>query len=164
MTETTTKTMKSAPADGAKAASDAFAKGQETFETVMRNGSEALSGSYEKWFRGWDALAESKANFEATLESGRITARGFEEIAGKVAAYVAASMADGVAASKAVLECKDLRELTELQSKQFRRFLDGWLAEGRELSELTVNTATRAVEPIGARIDAAVDKVLKPAA
>jgi phasin family protein len=179
MTETSTKTTKSAPSDSGKVASDAFAKGQETFETALRGGSEALFGTCDKWFafnqermsaaleafRGWNALAESgKANLDAALKSTRITAKGFEEIAGTVAAYVAASMADGVAASRATLECKNLSELTEVKSEQFRKFVCGWLAEGRKLSELTVNTATRAVEPIGERINAAIDTVLEPAA
>jgi phasin family protein len=168
----TTKTTK-ASAGAGKATGDLFADSQETFEKLFRATSDALSGNYDKWiafnqerasavlesFKGWDDVgAEGKETVEAWMSSGRIAAKGMEDITDKWLAFVTAMVEDNIAASRALMECKDVKQVIELQSKHFRKAIDGWLNEGTELSELTLETATKAMSPIGERVNAAIGK------
>ncbi|HEX9648460.1 MAG TPA: phasin family protein [Alphaproteobacteria bacterium] len=169
----TTKTAKAA----ATGTAEVFAKGQDTVEQLFRAGTEALSGNYDKWikfnqeratavldsFKGWDDVgAQGKETVEAWMAGGRIAAKGLEDITDKWLAFVTASLEDGVAASRAMFECKDVKQLMELQSKQLRKLIDGWMTEGAEISELTLETATKAMAPIGERVNAAIEKATHP--
>ena len=173
----TTKTTKAAAGAG-KAPGELFANGQKTFEQLFRATSDAMSGNYDKWiafnqeranavlesFKGWDDVgAEGKENVEAWMTSGRIAAKGIEDITDKWLAFVTAMVEDNIAASRALMECKDVKQMIELQSKHFRKAVDGWLNEGAELSELTVQTATKAMSPIGERVNAAIGKATEAA-
>jgi phasin family protein len=168
----TTKTTKAAAGAG-KATGDLFANSQKTFEQLFRATSDALSGNYDKWiafnqerasavlgsFKGWDDVgSEGKENVEAWMSSGRIAAKGIEDITDKWLAFVTAMVEDNIAASRALMECKDVKQVIELQSKHFRKAIDGWLNEGAELSELTLQTATKAMSPIGERVNATIGK------
>lgn len=174
-------TAKSKTNGSAKASTgaDFFAQGQETLQNLFAASTEAMSGNYDKWFafnkdqttramsafKGWDDMTEiGKENAEALVASGKIAAQGFEEIADKWMGFVTASVEDGVAASKAMLECRDVQALVDLQSKQVRKSVDTLVAEGTELSEISVQTATKAMTPLSERFTATVDKWSKTAA
>lgn len=169
----TTKTTAKAATGAGKATGDLLANGQKTFEQLFRATSDAMSGNYDKWiafnqerasavlesFKGWDDVgAEGKENVEAWMTSGRIAAKGFEDITDKWLAFVTAMVEDNLAASRALMECKDVKQAIELQSKHFRKAVDGWMNEGAELSELTLQTATKAMSPIGERVNATIGK------
>lgn len=156
-----------------------FTKGQETLQSFFSAGTEALSGNYDKWiafnqeqataamdaFKGWDDFTEiGKENAEAWAASGKIAAQGVEQIADKVMGLVTASVEDGVATSKAMLECRDVKALVDLQTQQVRKSVDTIVAEGTELSEMSVQAATKAMTPINERFNATVDKLAKSAA
>jgi len=175
---TTSKTTKSANG-AAKAQADIFAAGRDAFETFFRAGTEAFSGNYDKWFAGnqermtqamgnlnnWDDVASTgKENVEALVASGKITAQGVEQITDKVMGIMTATFENNMALSKALFECKDVKEVLDLQTKHFRKAVDTWVAEGTELSELAMQTANKAMSPIGERVNATVEKVGKVAA
>ena len=63
-----------------------------------------------------------------------------------------------------MLECRDVQALVDLQSKQVQKSVDTLVAEGTELSEISVQTATKAMTPISERFTATVDKWSKTAA
>ncbi len=180
MTEAKT-TAKSKSSGSAKASNgaDFFAKGQETLQSLFAASTEAMSGNYDKWiafnqeqttramnaFKGWDDLTEiGKGNAEAFVASGKIAAEGFEAIADKWMGLMTASVEEGVAASKAALECRDVKALVDLQTQQVRKSVDTLVAESTELSEISVQTATKALTPISERFTATVDKWSKTAA
>jgi len=91
-------------------------------------------------------------------------AQGFEEIAGKMMGFVSASVQESMAASKAMFECRDVKALVDLQTEQIRKSVDTVVAEGTELSEMSVKTATKAISPLNERFNATVDKWSKTAA
>lgn len=180
MTEAKT-TSKSKTTESAKTPNGAefFAKGQETLQSLFTASTEAMSGNYDKWiafnqeqtnaalnaFKGWDEFTEiGKENAEAWVASGKIAAQGFEEIAGRVMGYVTASVEDNVATSKAMLECRDVKALVDLQTQRMRKSVDTIVAEGTEISEMSVQTATKAISPLSERFNATVDKWSKSAA
>lgn len=180
MTEAkTTSKAKTTGSTNAPSGAELFTKGQDTLQSLFSAGTEALSGNYEKWiafnqeqasaamnaFKGWDEFAEiGKENAEAVVASGKLAAQGFEEIADKLMGYVTASVEDGVATSKAMLECRDVKAWMDLQSQQIRKSVDTLVAEGTELSEMSVQTATKAMAPLSERFSATVSKWTKTAA
>ena len=176
MTEATSKTTsKAQAASNGKAAQDFIAKGQEAAETWFRAGAEAWMGNFDTWkalsqgggaqldsIANWDEMAESgKQALDAWVASGKIAVEGFGAIADKLAAGMTASMTAGVAASKAMLECKDVKSLVELQTRQTRNAFDAWLAEGNSITELSAETAVKAAAPIGRQLNAVFDKAVK---
>ena len=171
-----TKTTESAKAPNG---TEFFTKGQEALQNLFTAGTEAMAGNYDKWiafnqqqtnaalnaFKGWDEFTEiGKENAEAWVASGKIAAQGFEEITGRLMGYMTASVEDNVATSKAMLECRDVKALMDIQTQRVRKSVDTIVAEGTELSEMSVQTATKAISPLSERFTATVDKWTKTAA
>ncbi len=179
MTEATSKTTSKAQAAGnGKAAQDFIAKGQEAAETWLRAGAEAWMGNLDTWkalsqgggakldgVANWDEMAETgKQALDAWAASGKIVVEGFGAIADKLAAGATASMTAGVSASKAMLDCKDVTSLVEVQTRQARDAFDMWLAEGNAITELSTETAVKAAAPLGRQLNAVFDKGVKATA
>lgn len=177
MTEATSKTTsKAQAASNGKAAQDFIAKGQEAAETWLRAGAEAWMGNLDTWkalsqggggakldnIANWDELAETgKQALDAWVASGKIAVEGFGAITDKLAAGMTASMTAGVAASKAMLDCKDVTSLVEVQTRQARDAFDTWLAEGNAITELSTETAVKAAAPLGRQLNTVFDKAVK---
>jgi phasin family protein len=106
----------------------------------------------------------SKTNAEAMVASGKLAAQGIEEITDKMVSYVTATVEDGMATSKELLECRDAKDFIDVQTKQVQKAVDSWVAEGTEITELSVETATKAMAPLGQTVTASVDKWNKSAA
>ena len=179
MTEATSKTTNQAQAAGnGKAAQDFIAKGQEAAETWFRAGTEAWMGNLDTWkglsqgggakhdgVANWDQLAETgKQALDAWVASGKIAVEGFSAIADKLTAGVTASMTAGVSASKAMLDCKDVTAMVEVQTRQVRDAFDTLLAEGNAITELSTETAVKAAAPLGRQLNAVFDKAAKATA
>jgi len=177
----TTETKTSGKTKGAAGSAGAayFTQAQDAFESFFRAGSEAMSGNFDKWialnqerfgggltpFQNWDDFAQlGRENLEAWMASTRIATKGFEAIAEKVAGCLTATMESGMASSKAILECRDIKAFVDLQTKQMRDTVDSFVAEGTELSEMSVETATKAIAPLNERVNATVERWSKTAA
>ncbi|MFP6758838.1 MAG: phasin family protein [Alphaproteobacteria bacterium] len=179
MTDAKSKTKNTAGTAGKSNGADPVKASQDAFENLFRAGTEAMSGNYDNWialgqenaaaafgaFKGWDEFADiGKRNAEAMVASGKFAAQGIEDITDKMASFVTATVEDSVESSKEMLECRDAKDFLDLQTKQVRKAIDGWVAEGTEISELSVATATKAFTPLGERVSASVEKWGKTAA
>jgi phasin family protein len=158
----------------------AVAVGNETVEAVVKAGAEAASAGYEKaaaitkeqvdrtskaMFKGYgDFAALGQENVDAVVKSGNIAAKGFEALSKEMMAFARSSLEGNVAATKAILGAKDLREAVDLQSKYTRKSFDQALAESAKLTEMSVKVANEAIQPIQARVTVAVGKLIKPVA
>jgi phasin family protein len=67
-------------------------------------------------------------------------------------------------AAKALMGAKTLREAVDLQTDLAKSNFDKFIAESTKLSEMSVKVANEAFEPINARVNVAVEKLLKPIA
>lgn len=159
---------------------DATAQAKATVETLVKAGQDAAAKGYEQvvvaakeqvekanaqLLKGYEEYAAfGKQNVDAFVQSGSIVAKGMEEMSKAVFAFTQASLEAGVATGKAMLAVKTLRELVDLQAGFAKSSLDGFVAEGTKLSEMGVKVANQALEPINARVHAAVEKLAKPAA
>ena len=105
-----------------------------------------------------------KENIDAFVKSGAIVAKGFEEAGKSWIDFSRRSFETSVEAAKAVLGCKDLREVVDLKSDYARTSFDSLVNEGSKMSELGVKVANEALEPIQSRFNVAVEKIFKPVA
>ncbi|CUW37320.1 conserved protein of unknown function [Magnetospirillum sp. XM-1] len=103
-------------------------------------------------------VALGKENADAFAKSGAATVKAFEEIAKAQQALIAENVKKADAAVKALFSVKSPAELADLQGKLAREALEGAIADGRKLAELSTTALTAAVEPIQARF-AALTKV-----
>lgn len=108
-------------------------------------------------------IALSKENADALVKSGTLAVKGLEDVAKVSHDYFAAARDKADAALKALLACKTPVEALELQGKLVRESVEGAIAEGRKIVELTQSNLTASLEPIGARV-AAFQSLIKPAA
>jgi phasin family protein len=138
---------------------DMLARGRAQAEAMK----EQVENSGQAFFKAYgDLTAFGQANAEALFRSGSIVAKGAEEMGKEVIAFTQASLESGVATGKAMMSVKTLRELVDLQTEYARNSFGGMVAESTRLSEMSVKVANEALEPIGARVNAAVEKFGKP--
>lgn len=177
MAATVTKTATSKPIE---AAIDASKETVETVEEIVKAGSQAASVGYERAaaltrdqvektskavFKGYGDFASlGQDNLDAVVKSGDVVAKGFETLSKGMMDFARVSFEGNVEATNAILGAKTLSDLVDLQTKYTRRNLDQFLAESTKLTELTVKVANEAFAPIKARVDVAVEKMVKPVA
>jgi phasin family protein len=69
-----------------------------------------------------------------------------------------------VATAKALFGAKTVREVIELQTEFSRSRFDSLVAESAKLTELSMALANDTIEPIQLRLNATVEKLMKPVA
>jgi phasin family protein len=154
--------------------------GHETVEKAVKTSADAFTKGYEQYFsaakdqigklfpsaaKNFDELAAfNKGNLDAFLAASTAAAKGFESLSQQLIAYNQKTVEAGIASTKALLGCKTMQDLVEVQTDLTRKGFDEWLAEGTKLSELTVQVANQAAEPISSRLNEAVDRFMKPLA
>ncbi len=173
----TTQKKKQAGAEQIEAAVKA---GQETVDQAVKNGAEAFNAGYdqavqaakeqlEKVFPSavpnFDQLAAfHRGNLDAMLAAGNIVVKGFETIGREVFAYNQKAVEIGTERATALMACKSLNEAVEMQTGFARENVEAIVAEGTKLSELSVKVAKETAEPLGARVNEAIETFSKPLA
>jgi phasin family protein len=158
----------------------ALAAGKETVETFVKAGAEAAQKGIEQAvqlskeqveksatavFKGYAELTHfSKDNIDAVFKAGTIYVNGLEQLSKAVVAFTQAQVDSNVAAAKAVLSCTSLRQVVDVQTDLAKVNFDKYVAEGSKLSEMTMKVANETLEPIQARVNATVEKFVRPAA
>jgi len=158
----------------------AVAAHQETMETVMKAGNQAATKGYEQViaiaqeqvekasqtiFKRYDEAASlSQENVDACVLSGTVFAQGVESMGKELMGFAQSAVEANVATTKALFGATTLRELIDLQTEFSRSRFDSLLAESAKLTELGITLANEAVEPIQARLNATVEKLMRPIA
>lgn len=158
----------------------AVSAGKDTVETYMKAGVDAAQKGIEQavqmakdnvekastaFFKGYDEFSVlSKGNVEAVVKAGSIYARGLEDLSKTVMSMTQSQFEASVAAAKAVFGCTSLRQMVDLQTDLARTNFDKFVADGTKLSEISLKVANETLEPIQARVNVAVEKLIKPAA
>ena len=138
---------------------------QRGFEQAAYMTREQFERASKTLFKNYEEFSQlSKENIDAFVKSGTVVAKGFEEAGKAWIDFTRRSLETSVETAKAVMSCKDLREVVDVQSDYARTSFDSLVNEGSKLSELGVKVANEALEPIQSRINVTVEKILKPAA
>lgn len=173
-TKKATATASATPVDAAVSAS------QETLEQMTKIGQEAAQKNLEQaitmakdnvekasqtMFKGYDQFNTlAQGNYEAVTKSFGIISKGFEDVSKAWADYTKVSVDTTMAFGKQVLGTKSLNEFVDLQNTFTKSAFDSFVAESTKISEMSVKTASEAIEPIKARVDEAVETLSRPIA
>lgn len=168
-----------APAATGPVAATATA-GQETVEAVMKAGSQAASKGYEQaialaqeqvekasetLFKGYDEAASyGQDNVDAYVLSTTVFARGVESLGQELMSLVQSTVEANLATAKALFGATSVQELVELQTEFSRSRFSALVAESAKLTELGMTVTGEAIEPIQARLNATVERLIKPVA
>jgi phasin family protein len=169
-----------------RAAADDQPKGQtmksskETFENITTQGTEFAQKGYDQFvgatreqlekasvsaFKAYEEFSKfQKDNYEAYIAASTIFAKGTENLSKVWLTLTQEAMENAAQTAKALLGAKTLREAVDLQSDFAKSNFDKFVAEGTKLSELSVKVANEAFAPLNARVNVAVEKMLKPVA
>lgn len=110
-----------------------------------------------------DAAKFNKENLDAYVAASTVYAKGVESVAKTWAAFAQETFEASANVAKAVLGAKTLKEAVEIQADFAKTTFDKFVAEGTKASEASIKVANEALEPINARVNVAVEKLLKPA-
>lgn len=173
-TKKSTATASATPVDAAVSAS------QETIEQMTRIGQETAQKNLEQaitmakdnvekasqsMFKGYDQINSlAQGNYEAVTKSFGIISKGLEDVSKAWADYTKVSVDTTMSFGKQVLGAKSLNEFVDLQNTFTKSAFDTFVAESTKISEMSVKTASEAIEPIKARVDEAVGTLSRPLA
>lgn len=137
-------------------AEDATAKATAFFNDANGRAKDAFA----KGSKAIEELVEfSKGNLEAVAASGRIAAKGAEDIAKYSAEYGRASIEKANATAKQFAAVKTPTEFFQLQGDVAKQTLDAIVAEGSKFTESYLKLLGEVAQPIQNRYAVAVEKV-----
>lgn len=139
-----------------QSAEEATAKATAFFNDANGRAKEAFAKSQ----KGVEELVEfSKGNLEAIAASGRIAAKGAEDIAKYSAEYGRATIEKANATAKQFAAVKSPTEFFQLQGDVAKQTLDAVVAEGSKFTESYLKLLGEVFQPIQNRYAVAVEKV-----
>ena len=148
-----------------KASADAAAEGYEKAVAMTREQMDAAVKAGTEFFKNSDELfAYGKDNVEAVMQSGTLWVKGVQDLNTMFFGMAQASIEDGVAATKALFGAKTVADVAKLQSDYAKASYEKAVAEGRKLTEASLKVAEGSYAPIGARVEATVEKFTHPIA
>lgn len=152
MNDTVTKVQETAQ----KMTADATARATEVFGDVSARAKTAM----EKGSKGLEEMVEfSKGNLEAVVASGRVAAKGVQDIAKYSAEYGRKSIEDANATAKKFAAVKSPTEFFALQSEVAKTNLDAFVGEASKFTEGYMKLMGEIMQPMQNRYAVAVDKV-----
>lgn len=137
-------------ADTAQAqAKTVFADVNDRAKTAMEKGSKMIAELNEF----------SKGNLEAVVESGKIAAKGAEDIARYTSDYVRTTVEKASTTASQFASIKSPTEFFKLQSEMTKQAMDSMMAETAKFTEGYVKLLGEIAQPISNRVAVAVEKV-----
>jgi phasin family protein len=138
---------------------------QKGYDNVLGATREQLETVSVSTFKAFEEFSKfQKDNYEAFVAASTIFAKGAENVGKAWMTLSQESMEAAAQTAKLLLGAKTLREAVDLQSDFAKANFDKFVAEGTKMSELTVKVANEAFAPLNARVNVAVEKLLKPVA
>lgn len=137
----------------------------DTATETIKATTEQVKGKIDQALKAFEeAGSASKETYEAFVSSFNITAKGIEGVTAESAAFAKKSVEDFVAASKAVVGAKSLREVVDLQNDYTKAAFDAFLAYTNKVGEMTMAFTQEAVEPISRQLGTTFKKFGQPVA
>jgi phasin family protein len=73
------------------------------------------------------------------------------------------SFDESVAASKALMSCKSVKDFVDVQGSLVRTSIDKVVAESAAITEMSTKVATEAMAPLASRVNATIETFAKAA-
>lgn len=148
-----------------KASTEAVTKAFERTSAVTKEQLDAAFKACDKAFKdveGYkDMSAFGKENVDAAMKSSAAFVKGFQEFGKAWTTMAQTSMENSLTVTNAMIGCKNLQELAELQAEIAKKNYHEMIAESKALSGLSAKIAEEAFAPLRARVDAAVETFAK---
>lgn len=149
----TKSTEKKATEETVESAKSFFSDVRERATTAADKGRELLS----------EATTVTRANLEAVTESGKIAAKGTQELAKENLAYVKSNLTDAQNAAKELAAVKSPTEFVKVQSDLARKGFDTMVTQGSKNTETMIKLAGDIFQPLSNRLSVASDFFKKAA-
>lgn len=111
-----------------------------------------------------EATENSQELFGAMQKSMNIWVKGVEKMNKETVALAQDIANKNQEAFTALIACKDINELTDVQNKLTKKHFDTLVASATKLSEISVKVATDSFEPINDQVNKAVKKATEKVA
>jgi phasin family protein len=148
-----------------EAATSGIETAQKNYERLFGSTKEQVEKASTTAFKTYEDLSKfSKENLDAYVTAGTTVAKGFETISRAWVSFAQETFDAGAQVAKALLTAKTLREAVDVQTDFAKTTFDKLVSEGTKVSEISVKVANEAAEPISARLNATIEKFLKPVA
>ncbi len=116
----------------------------------------------EALMAGYLGLSEAAGDgFRAAAEAGAILVKGAEKLGREMAAFADQALEAQAEAVHGLAHCSSLEALIEAQSSLAKASLGRFVAQTEKLSELTFAIARESFAPLGARMDAAAERLIR---
>ncbi len=157
--------------EGKKAMNDTINKVQETAKKAVNETAERATAMFgdanaraktamEKGAKALEEIADfNKGNLEALAASGRIAAKGAEELAKYSAEYGRSAIETANANAKRFAAVKSPTEFFQLQSEVAKSSLDAMVGQASKFSESYLKLLGEMVQPLSNRYAVAAEKV-----
>ncbi len=103
-------------------------------------------------------------NLNSTLQAFNILAKSSEEISKAYFSFAQNTLENNIAAAKSLFSARNAQEAFDLQSKTAKSNIDSLINESTKLSQLSIDAANKAMQPIQSRINQTVESIIKKAA
>jgi phasin family protein len=103
-------------------------------------------------------------NLNSTLQAFNILAKSSEEISKAYFSFAQNTFENNIAAAKSLFSARNAQEAFDLQSKTAKSNIDSLINESTKLSQLSIDAANKAMQPIQSRINQTVESIIKKAA
>ena len=141
--------------NGNPAFESAISVGNKAAESFVKASAEAM--------KGFDSVTGfSKETIEAVVRSNSILAKGWETIGNHWMELAKDQFEDSVAASKALMGCKSVKDVLDVQGALARKSFDKVVSQSAAISEVSAKVAGEALAPITSRVTATFEKFAKP--
>ena len=153
MTKATEKKAEKAKAETVEAATGFFSDVRERATTAAEKGRELLT----------EATTVTRANLEAVTESGKIAAKGTQELAKENLEYAKSNLTEAQSAAKTLAAVKSPTEFVKVQSDIARKGFDTMVTQGSKNTETAIKLAGDIFQPLSNRMAVAKDFFKKAA-
>lgn len=102
-------------------------------------------------------------NLNSTLQAFNILAKSSEEISKAYFSFAQNTLENNIAAAKSLFSARNAQEAFDLQSKTAKSNVDSLINESTKLSQLSIDAANKAMQPIQNRINQTVESIIKKA-
>lgn len=128
---------------------------RDRLDDAMDRGLQGVKG-YE------DMVGLGRSNMEAVMKTGTVFARGAQEINSMLLCMMRNGLADNVAATKAMLGCRDVKDLMAVQQAVTKINAEKMIKDGRRLADASLRVVAEILEPLVAQMRLAPVRVSNP--
>ena len=111
-----------------------------------------------------DLAQLGSGNLEAVIAANQAFARGAETMSKQLFGFAQTNFQLASAAAQGFFSAKTFQDVVELNSKYAKASVDTFLANSAQLTELALQVANEAAQPLQARVDATISTLTKPLA